>query len=221
MGGLSATDAPGLRRTCYMPSVRRGGLRTGEAADECRHIIERVRDARRTIANMAETLRLRPLRLADELEVRAAHSSMKVEGFSFLWGCETGERWPELLRGLTEGRRASSFEAGRVPATFLVAEVGGWIVGRTSIRHELNEQLFEAGGHIGYGVLREHRRRGYATEILRQSLIVARAEGISRVLVTCDDDNLGSAAVIERCGGRLEDRRLNPGGVLKRRYWID
>ena len=63
---------------------------------------------------------------------------------------------------------------GHVPSTFLVADVGGVIVGRTSIRHELNEFLAREGGHIGYGVLAEHRRRGYATEILRHSLVVAR-----------------------------------------------
>ena len=42
--------------------------------------------------------------------------------------------------------------------------------------------------------------RGYATEILRQSLVIARANGVDRVLVYCDEDNAGSRAVIESCG---------------------
>jgi predicted acetyltransferase len=63
-------------------------------------------------------------------------------------------------------------------------------------------------------------RRGYATQILRQSVIIARSVGVDRVLVTCDDSHLGSAAVIERCGGRLDS--VNDVGVRKvRRYWID
>jgi predicted acetyltransferase len=57
----------------------------------------------------------------------------------------------------------------------LVADVAGEIVGRTSIRHQLNDFLEREGRHIGYGVLPGHRRRGYATEIPRQSLVITRA----------------------------------------------
>ncbi len=46
----------------------------------------------------------------------------------------------------------------------------------------------------------------------------ARAAGVGRVLVTCDDDNLGSIAVIERCGGRRDPGW--PGDDGTRRYWI-
>jgi len=79
----------------------------------------------------------------------------------------------------------------------------------------------QEGGHIGYGVLREHRRRGYATEILRQSLVVARAEGVDRVLVTCADDNVASVRVIERCGGVLESVIDGIQHARTRRYWIE
>ena len=88
-------------------------------------------------------------------------------------------------------------------ATFLVAAVDGELVGRSSIRHELNDFLRREGGHIGYGVLAEHRRRGRATEMLRQSVISVAGGRRRRVLVTCDHDNVGSATVIERCGGVL------------------
>ena len=91
-----------------------------------------------------------------------------------------------------------------------------------SIRHELNDFLRTRGGHVGYGVLEQFRRRGYATEILRQALVVARSLGIDRVLITCDDDNLASSRVIEACGGKLDSvLPAEPGIAALRRYWVD
>jgi len=57
-----------------------------------------------------------------------------------------------------------------VPSTFLFAFDASRIIGRVSIRHELNEFLLRVGGHIGYVVVPEFRRQGYATAILHQLL---------------------------------------------------
>jgi predicted acetyltransferase len=84
----------------------------------------------------------------------------------------------------------------------------------------MNEWLAREGGHIGYGVLADFRRRGYATEILRQSVTIGRQEGIDRLLVICHDDNVASATVIERCGGVFEGSALSEDGMAIRRYWI-
>lgn len=43
-----------------------------------------------------------------------------------------------------------------------------------------------------------HRGRGYATAVLRQALVVARAEGVEQVPVTCEEGDAASAAVITR-----------------------
>lgn len=177
----------------------------------------------RAAAAGAAGLRLRPLRPEDEAAFRAGHAAMAAEGFTFGLGLAPGQPWQEYLRDLADQRAGRNVPAGLVPSTFLVADVAGQIVGRTSIRHEFNDFLACEGGHIGYGVLRRHRRRGYATEILRLSLVIARAAGLGPVLVTCNDTNIGSAAVIESCGGRLEtviDSPTDPPARI-RRYWFD
>ncbi|HEX4091054.1 MAG TPA: GNAT family N-acetyltransferase [Trebonia sp.] len=169
-----------------------------------------------------QALRLRPLRDDDEAAYRTAYQVMAAEGFGFGFDPEPGVAWGALLRRQEDRRRGVHLSEGQVPATFLVADVAGTIVGRAHLRHRLNDFLEREGGHIGYCVLPDHRRRGYATEILRQSLTVIRAIGVDRVLVTCDDDNAGSIAVIESCGGLLDSvSGAGPSGPPKRRYWIE
>ena len=133
-------------------------------------------------------LRLRSLAVGDEPQVRLAHEELMADGFEFLLDLKQGEAWPVYLERLESLRLGVDLPEGGVPATFLVAEVEGLVVGRVSIRHELNAYLAEVGGHIGYGVRPGFRRRGYATEILRQALAVARRAGVERVLMTCHAD---------------------------------
>jgi predicted acetyltransferase len=165
---------------------------------------------------------LRPLRPDDEAAFRTGHDQMAAAGYVFGLGLDSCPTWAEYLRRLRDNRVGLNLPEGHVPSTFLVADVGGSIVGRVSIRHELNDRLLREGGHIGYGVLEACQRRGYATQMLRQSLAVARSLGIDRVLLTCDDDNAGSIKVIESCGGTLADILAGEAGSPKtRRYWID
>ncbi|WP_163510930.1 GNAT family N-acetyltransferase [Fodinicola acaciae] len=104
---------------------------------------------------------------------------------------------------------------GFVPQTTLWYVDGDDYLGRVGIRHHLTPHLLEEGGHIGYDVRKSARRRGYATEILRQALSVAATLGIESALVTCDVDNVASRKVIERNGGVLEDERRG-----KLRFWV-
>lgn len=172
------------------------------------------------MAAVSRELRLRPPRHADEAEADRAHRELARDDFVFLFGWPSPLPWPTYLDQLARRRRGLDLPPGRVPATYLFAVVGDDLVGRVSIRHVLNEQLLLEGGHIGYCVRPAHRRRGHATGILRQALVIARAEGVERALVTTDEDNLGSQKVITRCGGQYEDTRTDATGRAVRRYWI-
>lgn len=168
----------------------------------------------------ASGLVLRPPTPEDEPQGRLAQRECEPEGFDFLL-IGDDESWAGWLARLDREQAGRDLPEGRVPATYLFATVGDQLVGRVSIRHELNDFLLAVGGHIGYAVRPTFRRRGYATELLRQSLEVLRDLGVARALVTCDDDNLGSIRTIERCGAVLEDVRTgDPGAAPKRRYWI-
>jgi predicted acetyltransferase len=146
----------------------------------------------------------------------------EFESFPFLLFWEPGLPWADYLHLLAGLRDGSRVPEGLVRSAFLLAADGdGEVVGRVSVRLELNEYLAARGGHIGYGVRPAFRRRGHATEILRQAVALAHDEGVDRILVVCDDDNLASVAVIERCGGVLESVVVpEDGDVPFRRYWI-
>ncbi|WP_067470532.1 GNAT family N-acetyltransferase [Nocardia amamiensis] len=169
-----------------------------------------------------DAVRLRPLRVSDEQVVRAAHEAMADDhGFPFTLGLTPAMTWPQYPSMLEDYRQEINLPDGIVAATYLVATVDDQIVGRASIRHTLNDALNRRGGHIGYAVLAQYRRRGYGTAILRHSLTIARAIGIDRILLTCHDTNLASRHIIECCSGVLESLEPCTDGILTRRYWID
>jgi predicted acetyltransferase len=166
---------------------------------------------------------LREIQIGDEVEALRAHEELSADDFRFLLMYEPGMNWTEFIR-IHEDFRNGLAPEGMVTANFLLAEDHGEIVGRVSIRHSLNDFLFNYGGHIGYAVRPQFRRKGYATEILKQALEFCRGLGLEKVLVTCNDSNEPSAKTIEKCGGRLENKvteQLESGERLVRRYWID
>ena len=103
---------------------------------------------------------------------------------------------------------------------FWLMEQDTWI-GLLTLRVQINEQLLHSGGHIGYVVRPSKRRCGYGTVLLRLGLDKAHERGLQRVLLTCNETNIGSRKIIEVNGGRLEDAVVVAGQAEKKlRYWI-
>ncbi len=168
-------------------------------------------------------LELRPLRVEDERSFKRAVKEFadQTSPWQFAFHFDPSGDFSGYVRKLNAWSRGSELPEGSVPNSYYVGVVNAAIIGRVSIRHELNEFLSRIGGHIGYGVIPSERRRGYATEMLRQALPICATLGIRTALVTCDADNIESRRVIEKCGGRFEGLTDYPDlEVQKRRYWI-
>lgn len=173
--------------------------------------------------NVFTDLVLRLPHVDEHREFLRAYWATLTDTPTFALRYQAGMPFAAYLQCLRDQQRGISLPPRHVPSTLLFAFSGPRIVGRVSIRHELNPWLEQFGGHIGYAVVPEFRRHGIGSALLARALAYARAHLLlRRVLVTCDDDNIGSIRVIERNGGVLENRVDDPEtGKQKRRYWID
>ena len=142
-----------------------------------------------------------------------------VDTYAFL---NTGK---DIFSRIEDFRTGNNLPEGYVKATYFWLVDDGEFVGEISVRHQLTEALMKFGGNIGYGVRFSQWHKGYGTFMLSKALEYAKNElGLKKVLITCNDNNLGSAGVIEKNGGVLENKIVNVVDGkerLSRRYWIE
>jgi predicted acetyltransferase len=166
---------------------------------------------------------LRELNYEDETGFRAALEEFRLSEPDWEFAFEKEllgdfKSYVEIVNSWKEGK---NLKEGFVPHTFFVAVVGDKIIGRSSIRHVLNEKLLRVNGHIGYGVVRSERGKGHAKIILEKSVKYLQDIGVTQILITCDEKNIASRKTIESNGGVLENKEYDP--EVKRvtlRYWI-
>ena len=130
---------------------------------------------------------------------------------------------PGFLRECIDGEDPAKVNPGFVPMTvFWVTDDADQLVGIVRLRHHLNEQLLQRGGHVGYYIRPAARGMGYAKAALRLALDRLREMGVARALITVDPDNAASIRVILANGGVPDAPGRHPEtGQPVNRYWID
>jgi len=108
-----------------------------------------------------------------------------------------------FLKWLHDDRKGINLEKGAVQQTAYWAIVDDKVVARANIRHKLNKSLQDFG-HIGYDVKPKEQGKGYGTALLKQLIAKAKTIGLKKIIITCDEKNIGSRKVIERNGGKLK-----------------
>ena len=130
-----------------------------------------------------------------------------------------------ILAKLEKRKSPDRLKFGKVPwyEFFLVDD--NIFIGVVTIRLDLNDELLNNGGNIGYGISPKFWNKGYGNQVLKLGLIKAKEMGLTKVaLVTCDVDNIASAKIIEKNGGVLEniiENNIDGTKILTKRYWID
>lgn len=128
-----------------------------------------------------------------------SHGEKIINGSELFDQIESYETW---LEQVTNNSNPDTVSPDWVLTdTFFAREdESGEIVGMIDLRHELNDFLKDFG-HCGYSVRPMKRNRGYATEMLRQLLSIARDAGLEHLNLSVAADNPPSIRTIVKNGG--------------------
>ncbi|MCB1583633.1 MAG: GNAT family N-acetyltransferase [Marinicella sp.] len=127
--------------------------------------------------------------------------------------------FPAMLQRIADFEQGVNLPLGYVPSTTYWLVQGDEILGAANLRHQLNDVLRTAGGHIGLGIRPKYRQQGLSVRLLQLTLEQAENKGINPVHVHCYQENIASARMIMACGGVL-DSEIESDGVVVQRYLI-
>jgi predicted acetyltransferase len=127
------------------------------------------------------------------------------------------DEWLELVLSIEKDKLRNNVHASTF---FSIRKTDNKIIGSIQLRHSLTPDLEKHGGHIGYGIRPSERRKGYGKQQLLLILDIARNMKVSKVMISCDKDNIPSSKTALSCGGVLTYENIYEGKE-QHIYWID
>lgn len=153
-------------------------------------------------------MRLIPLWEADEERAYDLQKSFAPNENGFVNGAYglSRQAFSEFVQLRKRNSQGFDLPEGHVPDTVYVLEDDSeGYVGIVKLRHRLNDALRQGAGHIGYGIRKEYRGRGYATAALSLALDEARKiVPEDEIYLSVRKDNPASLKVQLRNGARVD-----------------
>ena len=146
--------------------------------------------------------------------------SSSMDGCGHLRSYEDPLEYIQICRAIEDGSAAIP---DTVPATqfMFIRTRDNKLVGMIDVRHYFNEYLEKYAGNIGYSVRPSERCKGYAKQMLKQTLPFCKSIGLDKVLVCCIDGNIASEKTILANGGVYEYTVNEPARNRSlKRFWI-
>lgn len=153
-------------------------------------------------------MRLIPLWEVDEERAYDLQKSFAPNENGFVNGAYglSRQAFSEFVQLRKRNSQGLDLPEGHVPDTVYVLEDDSeGYVGIVKLRHRLNDALRQGAGHIGYGIRKEYRGRGYATAALSLALDEARKiVPEDEIYLSVRKDNSASLKVQLRNGARVD-----------------
>ena len=129
------------------------------------------------------------------------HGENIINGSELLDKTDSYEEWLTSIRNNEKPETVSPDWV--VTDTFFAVDEQEEIVGIIDLRHTLNDFLKDFG-NSGYSVRPSQRQKGYATEMLKLVLDVAREAELTELHLSVEKDNIPSIKTIVKNGGVYE-----------------